>query len=97
MEKVEFHLEHQNKTEMTLCRKGLSLQAIALKEKLAIEFDCRNADCGICILTVTGGADNLSPQTDRERDFLKAMHADPDERLACQCRVFGKVHARREY
>lgn len=73
-------------------RKGLGVQSISAREKTPIEYDCRNADCGICIVKVKRGMDNLSPPTPAEADFLKAMHADPNERLACQCRVFGDVH-----
>jgi ferredoxin len=72
-------------------RQGLGLQALCARHKTALEFDCRKADCGICLLRVEAGADALSPPTPAERDFLKAMRADPDERLACQCRVLGDV------
>ena len=30
-------------------------------------------------------------KTDAEKDFLAAMRADPDERLACQTRILGDV------
>lgn len=69
-------------------RPGLGLMAI---KNLPIEFDCRRADCGICIVRVIEGADQLSPPTKPEQDFLTAMAADENERLACQCRVFGAV------
>ena len=76
--------------EFTL-RPGLGLMALAALEKAPLEFDCREADCGICIVRVVSGADQLTAPTVREADFLRAMHADPDERLACQCRVKGDV------
>ena len=72
-------------------RKGLGIQALCLRAKTPIEFDCRKADCGICIVHVINGAENLTEQTPAEKDFLIAMRADPDERLACQCRVLGDV------
>ena len=28
---------------------------------------------------------------DDERDFLETMAAEPNERLACQCKVFGDI------
>jgi len=40
---------------------------------------------------VESGLENLTPPTVAEADFLKAMHADPHERLACQCRIMGPV------
>ena len=77
-------------------RKGLGFQAlrpsdVASASLSPIEFDCRRADCGICIVRIRTGTQNLSAPTKAEKDFLQAMHADPDERLACQVRVFGDV------
>jgi len=70
-------------------RRGLGLQALHAQQTTPIEFDCRRADCGICIVQVRSGQENLSPPTANEADFLKAMRADADERLACQVRLLG--------
>jgi ferredoxin len=70
-------------------RTGLGFQAIAEKHATPLEFDCREADCGICIFKVLAGGDHISPPTARETDFLRAMRAEPTERLACQARVHG--------
>ena len=78
-------------------RKGLGFQALSLREKTPLEYDCRNADCGICIFRVRNGQENLSSATESETEFLKAMRADPDERLACQCRVMGDVDIEIEF
>ena len=43
------------------------------------------------MVRVIDGAENLSPMQDDERDFLETMAAEPEERLACQCRVSGDV------
>jgi ferredoxin len=75
-------------------RRGLGFLALAEKHPVPIEFDCRAADCGICIVKVEAGAENLGPKTEEEADFLKAMAAAPDERLACQCRIMGDVTVR---
>ncbi|MDE3269111.1 MAG: 2Fe-2S iron-sulfur cluster-binding protein [Pseudomonadota bacterium] len=73
-------------------RNGLGFQALAAKYKdTALEFGCRNADCGICVLRVVAGMDNLYPRNTKESDFLQAMRADPDERLACQARIKGDI------
>lgn len=72
-------------------RQGLGFQALAAQQATPFEFDCREADCGICIMRVKKGRENLSPPTREEADFLKAMIAEPDERLACQCRILGDV------
>ena len=72
-------------------RVGLGFQALCAREKTKVEFDCREADCGICIVRVVEGLSHLSDKTDAERDFLTAMRADDDERLACQARILGDV------
>jgi len=78
-------------------RRGFGIQALCVREKTPLEFDCRKADCGICVFRTLDGAANLSEMTAREKDFLTAMQADDDERLACQCRVLGDVAIRVEY
>jgi ferredoxin len=57
----------------------------------SILFGCRDGACGACMVRVLAGAENLSPMKDDERDFLETMAAEPNERLACQCRVTGDV------
>lgn len=57
----------------------------------SILFGCRDGACGACMVRVLDGVENLSPMQDDERDFLETMAAEPDERLACQCRVRGDV------
>jgi ferredoxin len=57
----------------------------------SILFGCRDGACGACMVRVLEGAENLSSMQDDERDFLETMAAEPNERLACQCRVRGDV------
>ena len=91
--KVE--IDRSGKSEAINIRTGLGLMALQRKTEL-IEYDCKEADCGICLVRVLSGIDNLSPVTKKEDDFLRAMRCDPDERLACQARVFGDIHVRVE-
>lgn len=86
-ETVQLTIKNKNQTQSFRVRKGLGLLAISKKYPIGIEFDCCKADCGICIFTVISG--DLSVPTNEERDFLKAMHAQEKERLACQTRIFG--------
>ena len=88
-------IERGIRKESLSLRTGLGLLALQRKTEL-IEYDCKEADCGICLVRVLSGIDNLSPVTKKEDDFLKAMRCDPDERLACQARVFGEVSLRVE-
>ena len=57
----------------------------------SILFGCRDGACGACMIRVLEGAEHLSPMKDDERDFLETMAAEPNERLACQCKVLGDV------
>ncbi|MCX6107780.1 MAG: 2Fe-2S iron-sulfur cluster-binding protein [Proteobacteria bacterium] len=57
----------------------------------SILFGCRDGACGACMIRVLEGVENLSPIRDDERDFLETMAAEPNERLACQCKVLGDV------
>lgn len=90
MEKHKVQISHKGETLEFGLRHGLGLQALESSCPW-LEFDCRKADCGICIVRVREGAAQLSSQTPAEKDFLRAMHAQDNERLACQCRVFGSV------
>lgn len=90
-------IKSKDPTQTLAVRQGLGFQAICAGPEAKIEFDCRKADCGICAIRVLAGAENLSPPTSREQDFLAAMRADPDERLACQVRVFGEVTIEVDY
>ena len=88
---AEVTILHNDEKHTYTTRKGFGFQAFCAKNKTPIEFDCRDADCGICSIRVLKGAENLSEKEFKERDFLKAMLADSDERLACQCRIFGDL------
>ncbi|MCX6117048.1 MAG: 2Fe-2S iron-sulfur cluster-binding protein [Proteobacteria bacterium] len=78
-------------------RNGIAFQGLCAKHKTPIEFSCREGDCGICCIRVIRGAENLSEPTKIEKDFLQAMRADPDERLACQTRILGPVEIEADY
>jgi len=92
---ITIDIERAASHETISMRSGLGMMALQRKTGL-IEYDCKEADCGICLFRVISGQENLSPPTVREADFLRAMRCDPNERLACQCRVFGDVKIRIE-
>ncbi len=91
MNPAKIEITHQGQTTNFTIRPGLAFQALSARYQTPIEYDCRKADCGICVFKVKSGSENLSPIEFEERDYLKAMRADPDERLACQCRILGDV------
>lgn len=57
----------------------------------SILFGCRDGACGACMVRIKEGAANISAMEDNERDFLQTMAAEANERLACQCKVYGDV------
>jgi ferredoxin len=91
MKKNSIKIKFKDEEKEYELRNGLGFQALGVKCELPIEYDCRKADCGICIISVLEGIENLSKPTPSEADFLKAMRADDNERLACQCQVLGDV------
>lgn len=70
---------------------GANLKEIAQAEGASIPFGCEQGICGTCLINVPAGAENLSDQTDQEKETLEAMGAEPGQRLACQCQVEGDV------
>ena len=70
---------------------GYALIDMCEDHDTSILFGCRDGACGACMVRVLEGAENLSPMQDDERDFLETMAAEPNERLACQCKVRGDV------
>jgi hypothetical protein len=90
-------VHHKGKIREIPVRKGLGFQGVCAKHVIGLEFDCRKADCGICNIKILSGGEHLSPPTAAEADFLKAMRADPDERLACQVRILGDVAVEVDY
>ena len=53
--------------------------------------------CGFCKIRVLEGLASLDPPKADEKQMLGALHAKPDERLACQSRIHGDVTVQAEY
>ena len=70
---------------------GYALIDMCEDHDTSILFGCRDGACGACMVRVLEGSEHLSPMQDDEKDFLETMAAEPDERLACQCKVYGDV------
>ena len=43
------------------------------------------------MIKVLEGSEHISPMQDDEKDFLETMAAEPEERLACQCKITGDI------
>ena len=70
---------------------GTPLQEIADAAGADITFGCRSGSCGTCRVRIIQGLEHASAPTAEERDFLSAMDAPADHRLACQVRVDGDL------
>jgi len=70
---------------------GYAMIDMCEEHPTSILFGCRDGACGACIIRVLDGAEHLTSMRDEERDFLETMAAEPNERLACQCKVLGDV------
>lgn len=57
-----------------------------------LEFGCRAGMCGICVIEVQAGIENLTRPEEKETQFLAWLgHEEDSKRLACQCRLLGNV------
>ena len=70
------------------------LTQLAHDEVYSWFFDCRGGVCGSCLMEVLEGAANLSAKGEKEEEFLASISAQPNQRLACLCRVHGDVTLR---
>lgn len=70
---------------------GASLKEVAEEVGSNIPFGCEQGVCGTCLINVIEGEDNLSDMEDHEKETLTAMGAEPNQRLACQCKIEGDV------
>jgi ferredoxin len=71
--------------------KGYQLIEMCEDHDTSILFGCRDGACGACMVKVLEGSEHISPIENDEKDFLETMAAEENERLACQCKVFGDV------
>lgn len=72
-------------------KEGYQLIEMCEDHDTSILFGCRDGACGACMVKVLEGAEHISPMESDEKDFLETMAAEDNERLACQCKVFGDV------
>ena len=54
-------------------------------QKVDIPFSCEDGKCGTCLSEVLSGMENLTPITEKEKQF----GLEENERLMCQCRLTG--------
>ena len=71
---------------------GAPLKDVTKDHGWPIAYGCEDGVCGTCIISVPEGKENLSEQSDQEKQTLEIMGLDDGEhRLCCQCKVKGDV------
>jgi len=74
------------------CDRETALLAASAKASVPLPHTCGgHARCGTCLVTVQSGAEHLSEMGAAETRVLRALKANPDQRLACQTWARGDV------
>ncbi|MEM9002910.1 MAG: 2Fe-2S iron-sulfur cluster-binding protein [Cyanobacteria bacterium P01_F01_bin.86] len=69
---------------------GTSFTTICDDYPTGILLGCRDAACGVCLIEVLEGVQDLSPITEGEEILIEALaEGIPGARLACQCKIEG--------
>ena len=86
-------IQFEGKTPGTAeCDRETALLAASVKAGVPLPHTCGgHARCGTCLVTVQVGAENLSEMGAAETRVLRALKANPDQRLACQTWARGNV------
>ena len=79
MAKLIFENLNNKEVELT---DGSSIRDICEKE--GVPMGCSEGVCGMCVIEVLEGMENLSDPTAPEKDFFGEIK---NERLACQCNI----------
>lgn len=75
-------------------QEGETVYAAAVRKGIRWPSICHgDAECGICYMVVTEGAENLSEKSTQEADRLALglKAKEPRARLACRTRLTGEV------
>jgi adenylate cyclase len=74
---------------------GISLAAAANSSGTEYTHVCRgHGRCGMCIVTIENGNENLTPPDETETRVLRILNAAPNQRLACRTYASGDVGCR---
>lgn len=72
--------------------KGSNLMLVLLSSLIPVASSCHGeAVCGKCIVRVTKGIENLSPENDDEQFLKERLDLNKNIRVSCQVRVQGDV------
>ncbi len=73
---------------------GGSFLAACENSDAPADFGCQAGVCGVCILGVEEGADNLTPGTEEELELASQFSSEATARLGCQIIVNGDATVR---
>lgn len=76
---------------------GAKLIDVAQDSGSSLMFGCTDGVCGTCLVTIKSGGENLSEKGETESSTLEMLDAEPDKRLACQCKLNGDVSIENEF
>ena len=80
------------------CEKGQNLFLCLRKQEVAIASSCKgDGICGKCVVSVTAGAENLTPPTELELKLYTKYNLKKPQRISCQCRVQGDIEIKTPY
>lgn len=67
-------------------------QAQKIDPSIPLKFGCQQGKCGVCIIRVSQGIENLSKCTKQEKVTLAKLNKDDGiYRLACQCAILDDI------
>lgn len=67
------------------------LRIHVLYPDLPLRFGCKRGECGVCVLYITQGMENLTKMTNEEKKTLERKELPKGCRLGCQCAINGDV------
>ncbi len=68
------------------------LQAKKQNPEMPLKFGCTRGKCGVCVIHVLSGNENLTKMCSNEESTLKQKGCPPGAyRLACQCAINGSI------
>jgi ferredoxin len=68
---------------------GTRLIEISEKVNAGITYECREGECGTCMMRIVSGMENMSERSVLEDKVLQENMAGRNNRLACQAQVLG--------
>ncbi len=83
MPTVSFEARGREPVVVEACEGG-KLMDLCDTVNAPVEFSCRSADCGTCLIVVLEGEGELAPPLPEERAVLDILRAPSRHRLACQ-------------